>query len=186
MPLYTFHRNKKFTDIWTKADDFVTDYKASGLSGAIDDEHARTLYYLLYSRYGNSTIASSDENRFKYSAYMIIWESGPAWQKKLNLQKKLREMTEDDLAEAGRQIFNRADNPATDPGVLTDEELRYINNQTVAKNRKGKLESYALLLQLLEDDVTEPFLSRFTKLFITFVLSEIPILYESEGEDDDD
>lgn len=186
MPLYTTFRNKRFTQIWDTADAFVADYQASGLSGAISDEKARTLFYLLYAKYGNSTIASSDENRFKYDLYRIIWERGPAWEKKLNLQKKLRDMTEDEMIDAGRQIFNRAENPSVDPSVLTDDELQYINGQTVAKNRKGKLESYALLLQLLEDDVTEIFLSRFARLFLSFVLSEIPILYESEGEENND
>lgn len=180
--LYGVFRNKTFTDVWDDADAFVSDYNESGLSGSIPAENARTLYYLLYSKYGNSTIAASDENRFKYSVYRIIWESGPAWVKKLNLQANLRAMTESELIEGGKQIFNRASNPSTEPGVLTDEELGYINDQTVSKNKKGKLDAYDLLLRLLEDDVTEAFLSRFKKLFITFVLPERPLLYESEGD----
>ena len=61
--------NVTFTDIYNNAEDFVNDYKSSGLyinfdndpdknkiSIKISDDSATTLYYLLYAKYGNSSI----------------------------------------------------------------------------------------------------------------------------------
>ena len=51
--------NVTFTDIYNNAEDFVNDYKTSGLynnSNKITDANATTLYYLLYAKYGNSSI----------------------------------------------------------------------------------------------------------------------------------
>ena len=181
--LYGNFRTRTFSEIWDNAEDFIIDYKDNGLPALITQENASTLYYLLYSKFGNSHIASSDEERFKYSVFRIIWEFGPAWEKKLDLQTKLRSLTEDQLIEGSKQIYNQAANPAAQPGTFSDEELQYINNQNVTKSRKGRLEAYSLLLELLEDDVTEKFLNRFDKLFLTIVIPELPLWYISEDKE---
>ena len=183
--LYGNFRTRTFSEIWDNADDFIAEYQNNGLPALVSQENAQTLYYLLYSKFANSHIASSDEERFKYSVFRIIWEFGPAWQKKLDLQAKLRALTEDQLIEGSKQIYNQAANPAAQPGTFTDEELAYINNQNVAKSKKGRLEAYSLLLELLEDDVTEKFLHRFDKLFLTIVIPEIPLWYVSEDDDEE-
>ena len=178
--LYGNFRTRTFDEIWDNVNDFLDDYHNNGIPAIVTDENVNTLFYLLYSKFGNSHIASSDENRFKYALFRIIWEFGPAWEKKLNLQSKLRSLTEDQLIEGSKQIYNNASNPSTQPGTFTDEELKYINNQNVAKSKKGRLEAYSLLLELLEDDVTEQFLSKFNKLFLTIVIPDYPLWYVDE------
>jgi hypothetical protein len=182
-------RTKTFADTWEDATSFVNEYHDLGIPTTITDENATTLYYILYSRYANSYISSSDPNRFKYELFTIIWQYGPAWQKKLEIQKKLRELTDEQLLEGSRQIYNNANNPSNYPANFTDEELQYINNQNVTKNRKGKLEGYALLMSLLNDDVTETFIKKFKKLFLTVVFPEAPLYYINEnleGEEEDE
>ena len=182
--LYGNFRTRTFSEIWDNADDFVSDYENNGLPALISTENANTLYYLLYSKFGNSHIASSDEERFKYSLFRVVWEYGPAWQKKLELQAKLRGFSETELLEGSKQIYNSAQNPSSQPGTFSDEELKYINNQNVAKAKKGKLEAYSLLLDMLEDDVTEPFLRKFDKLFLTIVIPELPLWYVSDEDEE--
>lgn len=181
--IYGNFRTRTFCEIWDDVADFIADYDNNGIPATISDQDATTLYYLLYSKFGNSHIASSDETRFKYSLFRIIWEFGPAWKKKLSLQERLRTLTDEELLEGSKQIYNSAANPSAQPGVFSDEELKYINNQNVAKNKKGKLEAYSLLIDLLEDDVTERFLSKFDKLFLTIVYPELPLWYVSDDEE---
>lgn len=181
--LYGNFRTEKFTDYYPDVNSFLNEYHDIGLPVTIDDTNASTLFYLLYARYGNSRIASSDSNRFKYDMFGIIWQYGPAWVKKLEIQTKLRGLTERELLEGSRQIYNNASNPSVNPSNFTDEELQYINNQNVTKAKKGTLEGYGLLMGLLEDDVTEAFLAKFKKLFLTIVMPELPLWYVSEGED---
>ena len=180
--IYGCFWNKSFSDIWGNEYSFISDINTSGIPNLLSEDNVRTLYYLLYAKYGNSTIASSDENQFKYNVYRVIFEYGPTWEKKLDIQKKLRELNDEDLMEGSRQIYNKAENPATMPGTFSDDELQYINGQTVAKNKRGKIDAYAVLIQLLENDVTEDFLRKFSNLFLKVVMPQKPLWYVTDEE----
>lgn len=142
----------------------------------------KILYYLLYGQYGNSVIASSDTEQFKYKVYSIIFMYGPTWCKRLEVQKRLRELNETDLITGGKAIYNHAFNPDTAPSTSTLEELLAINDQNTTNYKKSKMEGYSILLSLLETDVTKEFLDKFKKLFITVVEPELPLWYEMEDK----
>lgn len=182
--LYGNYRQRKFSDIWENVDEFLQDYTNNGIATSITNNSATTLYYMLYARYGNSTIASSDENQFKYKVFTLIFSYGPTWEKRLEIQKKLREMSEDDLRESAKAIYNHSYNPSTSPSTNTLDELTTINDQNVTKHKRSRTDAYALLLSLLETDVTDEFLDKFKKLFITIVEPELPLWYVTgiEGE----
>ena len=182
--LYGNYRQVKFTDVWQTAESFVSDYKNNGIETTISDKTATTLYYLLYSRYGNSVLASSDTNRFKYDVWATIFSYGPTWEKRLEIQDKLRNLTDDELFTGATQIYNHAYNPGTAPSTNTLDELTAINEQNTSKNKKGKMDAYAMLIALLETDVTESFLDKFKKLFITVVQPELPLWYATNIVDD--
>lgn len=175
-------RTKKFCDIYDNKDAFLQDYENIGIPKIITTTNATTLYYLLYARYGNSTIANFDENQFKYKLFSLIWQYGPNWEKELSIQTNLRGLTEDEIREGSRAIYNKALNPATEP---TTEELDYISEQNTTKYKKSKIEGYGVLMELLRRDVTEDFLNRFKKLFLVIVEPYSPLWYteeENEGE----
>ena len=182
--LYGNYRQVKFTDVWQSAESFVSDYKNNGIQTTISDNTATTLYYLLYSRYGNNVLASSDTNRFKYDVWATIFSYGPTWEKRLEIQGKLRNLTDDELFNGATQIYNHAYNPGTAPSTNTLDELTAINEQNTSKNKKGKMDAYAMLIALLETDVTESFLDKFKKLFITVVQPELPLWYATNIVDD--
>lgn len=181
--LYGNFRQLKLSDVWSASSDFVTDYKNSGLAPAnnkITDASAESLFYLLYARYGNNVVASSDINQFKYQVYDIIFEYGPTWEKRIDLQNKLRTLTDTDLEEGTKQIYNKALNPSTAP---TTEELSYISEQTTAKMKRGKLDKYSQLYEILRSDVTSLFLSKFQKLFLQIVQPELPLWYKTQEDE---
>ena len=180
--LYGNFRQVSFTDIYSSAEDFLKEYKSIGIPTTIKDTMATTLYYLLYSRYGNDIIASSDTNRFKYRLFSIIWQYGPTWEKKLDIQDKIRNFTETEILAGSKQIYNTASHPATAPGTDTDEELPFIDNQNTSKSKRGKLEAYDTLYHMLDTDVTAEFLNRFQKLFIAVVEPELPLYYITEED----
>lgn len=181
--LYGSNRQLSFADVFKNVAEFVSDYADIGIPETIKVQSITTLYYLLYGRFGNSTIASSDINRFKYALFGIIWQYGPAWEKKLDVQKNIRELSESDLLTGNKTILNHADNPGTTPTTDTLEEVTYINNQDVSKMKRGKLEAYAQLYDLIEDDVTTYFLDKFKKLFLTIVEPELPLYYVEDEEE---
>jgi hypothetical protein len=182
---YGNFRTRKFSDIYDKAEKFIDGYENSGIPKVLSNESLTTLFYLLYARYGNSNIASSDENQFKYKVYSTIFMYGPAWQKRLDIQKKLIELSDDEIIKGATAIYNSALNPSQAPTTQTLEELNYINSQNTTKYKKSKLEAYALLTELIKTDVTEAFIGKFKKLFITILEPQKPLWYVTEGEQDD-
>ena len=183
---YGSFRTRTFADIFPTQADFSTAYTQFMLSDylKVDTFDLIDIYFILYSRYGNSHIAYSDENQFTAALITTIGQYGPTWRKKLELQHKLRELKDEELFSGGKAIYNHAYNPSTEPGTSTLEELRYINDQNTTNYKKSKLEGYSLLLATLENDVTEEFISKFKKLFIQVLAPDYPLLYATEVEND--
>lgn len=178
--LYGNYRQISFAEAWPEVDVFLAELAETEIPLPITTENLTTLYYLLYSRYGNDIIASSDINRFKFNVASIIFQYGGTWEKRLKVQEELRELSSDELLEGAKQIWNHAYNPSTAPTTQATQELPYINQQTVSHNKRGKLEGYAALWQLLDTDVTGEFLDKFKRLFLTIVQPELPLWYITE------
>ena len=178
--VYGNYRTRKFADIWPSADAFIQDYQASAIPQKLKVADATTLYYLLYARYGNSSIANSDENQFKYKILTTIYIGGATRKKKQEIQDKLREMTEDEILAGTKAINNHAYNPQTAPTTDTVEELNYINEQNTTKYKKSKLDGYALLWAILNDGVTERFLREFRYHFLVVVEPQLPLWYVTD------
>ena len=174
-------RTRTFADIFPSYDVFLSGITDSEIIIELQNANAlKTLYYLLYARYGNSHISYSDENQFKYALYSIIFMYAPTWEKRLEIQKKLRALSDSELILGGKAIYNKSYNPSTSPSTDTLEELPTINEQNTTNYKKSKLEGWSLLISLLETDVTEYFIGRFKKLFIKVAATGIPLLYETE------
>ena len=180
--LYGNYRTRTFTDIFESFEVFEETYSDCGIPTTISTTSLTTLYYLLYARYGNSSIASSDENQFKYKVMSTIFMYGPAWEKKLEIQKELTSMDISEATKGTTAIHNAAYNPSQQPSTQTLEELEYINQQNTTKYKKSKIEGYATLYSLIETDVTEEFIGKFKKLFITIVEPNLPLWYQTEGD----
>lgn len=177
------YETKLFCEIYEDDEDFIEDYHDIGLPVTISDTTATTLFYLLYSRYANNPIANWDETQFKYKLFSIIWQYGPTWEKRLDIQKKLRELSDDDIIRGSKAIYNHSYNPSTAPSTGTLEELTTINEQNTTNYKRSKLEAYGQLWELLDTDVTSEFLGKFIVLFKKFVRPANPVLYITEDEE---
>ena len=183
---YNMYNTKTFTQIWEEVNDFVYDYNNLGIPKVISTDSVSTLYYLLYAKYGNSPISNMDVTQFKFKVFSIIWEYGPSWEKRLEVQKKLRELSDTDLREGALSIFNHAFNPETAPGTTSEELLNYINEQNTSRVKKSKVGAYVELWEALSTDVTAAFLDKFAVCFKQFVGFEHPLVYVSDEEESED
>lgn len=179
------YRTRTFCDIWNSVGLFLNDIQESGLKIELKQDSLINLYYLLYSRYGNNHIANFDENQFKYKVYSTIFMYGPTWEKKLEIQTKIRSLDLEKIKVGGKSILNHSYNPSTEPTTDTLEELPTINEQNTSNYKKGDLEAYTSLWQALVSDVSNNFLNMFKKLFITVVEPNDPLWYTTniEGEE---
>ena len=102
----------------------------------------------------------------------------------MELQETFRNFTEDELISGATTIYNHAYNPSTAPGTGTTEELNYINEQTAQKAKRGKLDAYAYLWDLISTDVTTEFINKFAALFLKVVEPELPLWYVTTIKED--
>lgn len=146
-----------FCEIWDSSESFLADYNNTGteftnqVPPVISQQNALMTYLLLFSRYGNNPIANYDVTQFKNKIFTLIWQYGPAWEKRLSMQEDIRNLTlqeimtgtKTDWSSEGTQtqnnsgtdttINNHAYNPSTAPTTQSTSELDYIDQQQVAK-----------------------------------------------------
>ena len=182
MNLLPQYDTKLFTDIYDKVDTFVADYNQINLGGLTDPTLVTKLFYLLYSKFGNSPIANLDENQFKYKLFSTVFMYGPAWEKRLDIQNEIRNLSADDLLQGAKAIHNHALNPETDPSTANLTELTYINEQNTTNYTKSKMDAYGQLWSLISTDVTADFLAKFNDCFKKFVRPANPLIYVTDEE----
>lgn len=174
-----------FIEVFEDLNSFKVALSESLFNDKIDvsDSNIELVFALLYAKYGNNPIANNDVNQFKNKLFSVLFSYGPTWQKRLEIQKQLRSLTEDDILKGSKAIYNNALNPDGSPGTQSLEELPRINSQNTTNYKKSKMDAYAQLWELLETDVTTEFVNRFKICFKTFVKPERPLLYY-EGDED--
>ena len=182
MNLLPQYDTKLFTDIYDKVDTFVADYNSINLGGLTDPTLVTKLFYLLYAKFGNSPIANLDENQFKYKLFSTVFMYGPAWEKRLDIQNEIRNLSADDLLQGAKAIHNHALNPETDPSTSDITELTYINEQNTTNYTKSKMDAYGQLWSLISTDVTADFLAKFNDCFKKFVRPANPLIYVTDEE----
>lgn len=187
-PMRPEYITKSFTDIYPSYEDFKADYDdlielVSGGVSPLTSDNAQATYYLLYARYGNTPIVNYDETQWKMKIMTIIATYGPVWQRKKAIQVSLRELTETELLQGAKQIYNHAYNPSTEPSTTELEELTHINEQNVSNNKRAKMEAYAILWANLHVDSTDEYLNKFKNCFSRFVGDQRPIIYVEEDDE---
>lgn len=161
-----------FAEIWPTVDDFLADYNISSLK-CITTASATILYNLLIGKFYNAPINMDSIGQWKQQVMVTIYCYGPTWEKRSELQSKLRNLTDDDLLKGSRHMVNIAANPSTpvdtDSGTMSDKELNYIQEQNVSLSERSKVEAYNTLYDLLKTDITTQFIDRFDNLFLKCV-----------------
>lgn len=178
---------KTFTQVFSSYDAFKEDYNnlmplISGGTTPLKEESIKATYYFLYARYGNNPIANYDDTQFKMKLMSSICTYGPTWERKRAIQNSLRNLTDVELIQGAKQIYNHAFNPSTEPSTQQLEELKHINDQNVTNNKKSKMEAFSILWANLHVDATDEYMNKFKNCFSRFVGDQYPIIYIEEDE----
>ena len=177
-----------FAQVYPSYEKFKEDYDAlitlvSGGVQPLTPANTQATFYLLFARYGNNPIVNFDITQFKMKLMSVIATYGPVWEKKKAIQKSLRDLSEAELLQGAKQIYNHAFNPSTEPSTQELEELTHINDQNVTNNKKAKMEAYSILWANLHVDATDEYLNKFKNCFSRFVGDQCPILFAVDEED---
>ena len=175
-----------FCEVWESDEEFLEEYEENPFPKTISEENAKTLFYLLFAKYCNNPIINLSLDQWKLKVWSLIFQYGDEWAKKLDIQDKLRSLSEDELRQGSLKIYNQALNPSTTPTTQTKDELTYINQQNVNKNKKSVGDAYIYLWQIMRSNTSELFLNRFKNLFKKFVQPHVVFLFEDDEEEDSD
>ena len=178
-------QNKTFSELWPDANSCVSDYTSPQTVFPKSDEVtdasiANTFYPIAYSKFAARQIANANMNLFKTKFFYTIYVYGPEFLKELEIKKKLRGLSEDDILAGSKQVANVSTSPGqalTEP----DEQLQGVDQQTRMKWTKSKMEGYANLLSLIDSTFIERFASRFDKLFKKVTIGPKPPEEESSN-----
>ena len=186
-PLRPQYITKTFVEVFPSYTKFKSDYDdliplVSGGVAPLKVDNIKATYYLLFARYGNTPIVNYDETQFKMKLMAIICTYGPVWERKKAIQKSLRDLTEAELLQGAKQIYNHAFNPSTEPTTAQLEELTHINDQNTTNNKKSKMEAYSILWANLHVDATDEYINKFKNCFSRFVGDQFPIIYIEEDD----
>ena len=178
---------KTFSQVYPDFAKFSSDYNdlillVSGGVTPLTANNIQATYYLLYARYGNTPIVNYDETQWKMKVFATIATYGPAWEKKKFIQVNLRNLSDAELLQGAKQIYNHAFNPSTEPSTAQLEELTHINDQNVTNNKKSKMEAYSILWANLHVDATDEYMNKFKNCFSRFVGDQCPIIYVEDDE----
>ena len=186
--IYVKGHNKTFYEIYPSNTDFVNQLlnppyvdMINYYDSSMGSDYLNTVYLLLYSRYGNSSIASSDVNRFKANLVERLCAYGPSHKKRLDIQRKIRELSEEELQKGSIDITNTARNPNTT--VEAGDLVQHINGQNQNYHKRSKIEALIYQYNFLDKDLNEDFLEAFKPLFSIYVTD--PILYANYQEDEE-
>lgn len=179
------YETKTFAQVFPSYEAFKEDYNSliTLVSGGVQpllEANIKATFYLLYARYGNNPIVNFDETQFKMKLMAVIATYGPTWEKKKALQKNFRDLSEADMLQGAKQIYNHAFNPSTEPSTGELEELTHINDQNVSNNKKSKMEAYSILWANLHVDATDEYMNKFKNCFSRFVGDQYPTLFVME------
>lgn len=182
------YSTKLFSEVFETLNDFVDMYDnyCTQINKQIFKDHntVNVLGTLLYGRYASTPILNKSDDQFKYKLMNIIFCYGPTWEKRLEIQDKLRSLTEDDIRAGTKSVHNTALNPTQLASTDTLDEVNEITSQVAQKYQKNKAEAYAQLYAIIETDVTAQFLDKFNVLFKKFVMPERPLLYELPDDEE--
>lgn len=177
--------SKTFSDVYSDADTFVKECNEYGLTQTISDDSKTAIFYLLTAYYGDTELLGyRNETRWKMKLFSIMYQYGALWEKRADVSKSLANMSAEEVQKGYQIMSNHALNPQTAPGTDTDTELTYINEQTVSKNTRGKMDALMLLYDNQKSSYTKDFLDKFKVLFNPILMHSEPLyVYIKEDEE---
>lgn len=184
--LFTQQYTKTLSDIYPTYADFAGDYMTSGLPNRfVNSSFLETIYFVLMGEYAASSIMALSEDLFRARFITMVHSYGPQLERELTMQDELLKMSDDELQTSSKAIYNTSLNPSTEPTTDTLNELPTINQQNVTKHKRSKLDAYALLESLLDDDLISKFVNRFSKLFVRVLRTNNPLYYTTHLQDEE-
>lgn len=175
--LYPNVPTRTFSEVIPTVSEFLKIFTDYGIPDIITDQDEKAIvYYLLLGEYANSHLKTLDETRFKIKLATTIYSYYPTFKCKDDIQKIIRELTDEQILQDGVMIDNLALNPDQAPPTSSDEALDHVSQQNYSIQKKSILNALNAKYASLHSNMVKSFLDKFKDLFMK-VVSTYDYLY---------
>lgn len=183
--LFTGQFTRTLSDCYPSYEAFLEEYRSLGFPVVFkDQEFMKTIYLVLMSQYMNSSIKSLSEDQFRLKFLTRVMSYGPQYEREFGIQQSLLSLSDEELTLSAKAIYNTAVNPAMElDGDYA--EVGTVNQQSVAKHKRSKLDAWAMLKELADDGITKKFIERFDDLFVVILKNNCPIWFTTNIESEE-
>lgn len=166
--MYNFTKTFVFKELIPSFDKFLELYDEYMIERLyLDNEELEKVYKILFNNYCNCSIAYDTPNAFYRMFFLEIFNSAEDYIIKLNMIRKLRELTVDELVNEYETITNVANND----NAVVSEPLKhivpYITTQSSSASKGNKANAILRGLSAYRDNEVKYFVDKFKYLFLT-------------------
>lgn len=172
-----------FSNVYDSYEAFAADYQEFEdlqVTPLKNTDFLKHCYLVLMGEFASNNLSNMSVDQFRIRFWTRLNQYAPQYERELEIQKNLIQMTEAEITTSSEAIYNTALNPSQPLSLNTpDGKVREINQQNVTQHKRSKLDAYAYLTDLLNNDLTSRFVDKFRNLF-TVVLTGTPLYYTTE------
>lgn len=150
-----------FLDMWN-----VSPFKIN----TITNEEITEIYNHLVTEYMMSHFKFIEQLQIDLQVAHLIHNYYPNVKKRLELQKQMLTLTDEELAQGGLLIQSDMVNPDTDEITPLGDDLPFTSKKSIQTKKHSKLDRIARQYSLIIDGIYDTFITRFKDLFITLVI----------------
>lgn len=175
--MYNFTKTFVFKELIPSFDKFLELYDEYMIETLyLSNDELEKVYKILYNNYCNCSVAYDTPNAFYRLFFLEIFNSAEDYIIKLNMIRKLRELSVDDLVNEYETISNVANN---DNEIVADplhHIVPYITTQSSSCSKSNKANAILRGLSAYRDNQVKYFVDKFQYLFIT-IFGDFGIYY---------
>lgn len=178
-------------DIWQTQEMFYNDFMSSPFASDIDNNYYTQqdlfdVFWHLMSVYDESHYNYKTEDKCKLKTFHVVHEYLPIYLKRISLQKRIRDMTDEDLFDSGKQVMKSANTPDTEIDMNTLTTAHYADNIQVQNRQTGKLIALQQQYASIIDNVWDEFIQKFAFMFKKFMFIPYDYIYiNNENEEEE-
>lgn len=177
-------------DLWQTTDMFYNDFMASPFSGDVDNNlynraDLDKVFWHLMSKYDESHYSYKSDDKCKLKTFHVIHQYLPTYLKRIELQERIRNMTDQDLFDSGKQVVKSANTPDVEEDMNSLSTPQYTDNIQVQNRQSAKLLAIQQQYGSILDNVWDEFIDKFAFLFKKFMFIPYDYIYINEEGDEE-
>lgn len=174
---------RTFSDIYPDTAAFVSDLEEA-LNFDMTAEEKENLFWLIFSKYGDSNVRYTNEFLFKANLFKRqINVYYPTVLAILREQAKIRDTSDNVFAQAGKMVINSGAHNTALVSTDTTAGIDQLDMQQISNSQRGLFSVIVDKLSAMKSGAEDTFLKRLNPLFVQIIAPQWDLLYGRDPQD---